>query len=74
MTEPKAAKVNSDTAFHTAHSQCFFVRGISDYIIVQPCTAPAISIRVDNGSWVMGQMGPQKLMGHMGHGSTHVDP
>jgi hypothetical protein len=33
-----------------------------------------LPIRVDNGSWIMGQMGRPKLMGHMGYESTHVDP
>jgi hypothetical protein len=33
-----------------------------------------ISMSADQSrQWVMGQMGFQKLMGHMGHGLTHVD-
>ena len=27
-----------------------------------------------DGSWVMGQMGHENRMGHMGHGSLGVDP
>ena len=27
-----------------------------------------------DGSWVMGQMGHENRMGHMGHGSLSVDP
>ena len=27
-----------------------------------------------DGSWVMGQMGHENRMGHMGHGSQDVDP
>jgi len=27
-----------------------------------------------HGSWVMGQMGHENRMGHMGHGSLGVDP
>jgi hypothetical protein len=27
-----------------------------------------------SNEWVMGQMGHQNLMGHMGHGSVGVDP
>ena len=27
-----------------------------------------------DGSWVMGQMGHENQMGHMGHGSLGVDP
>jgi len=27
-----------------------------------------------DGSWVMGQMGHENRMGHMGHGSLGIDP
>ena len=42
-------------------------------IIVQALCVDQSREWVD-GSWVMGQMGHENRMGHMGHGSLGVDP
>ena len=47
--------------------------GLSGWLQTEVVYPPQSREWVD-GSWVMGQMGHENRMGHMGHGSLGVDP